>query len=411
MKALISILMGLLVVGCGKTEPLGSGSEYNAGLAMDQNTTKAEPAKELSLEEKVVGAYKSDGHKGNVDKAGNKLFEYGMDLLNDGTFVHYMNGEKTFEGRWEIKGNEIHQILEGDMVAIYRLNPDMSLTNAESLLGKTLLKIPEDKQYTYTKITLGTDKTPSKSDGKRRTKAKSEPAKKLTLKERAVLKERTVGAYEYIIDGDTYRDVFLENGIAEGYKNDKKEEEANWSISKEGEIHAEFKDGFVVIGRINLDGSITAIAVMKDGVRTYLPKDEQRTAKKIKPETKETPSKGDDNNSTTARPVKELTAEEKKALRDSIVGEYEFKGELTERFVLLDNGIAESSNVGKIDKIEVKWKISKEGEIHTTFSSSKDIITVWRVNKDRSITAIAMIKDGKRSDRPKIYQRTYKKIK
>jgi len=282
MKVLISILIGLLVMGCGKTEPLGSGSEYNAGLATDQNTTKAEPAKELSLEEKVVGAYKSDGHKGNVDKAGNKLFEYGMDLLNDGTFVHYMNGEKTFEGRWEIKGSEIHQILEGGMVAIYRLNPDMSLTNAESLLDETLLKIPEGIQYTYTKIKLETNKTPSKSDGKRWAKAKSEPAKALTLKEQAVLKEKAIGAYEYIIDGDTYRDVFLENGIAESYKNDKKEEEANWSISKEGEIHLEVKKGFVAIGRINPDGSITAFAVIEDGIRIYLPKDEQLTGKKIK---------------------------------------------------------------------------------------------------------------------------------
>jgi len=106
-----------------------------------------------------------------------------------------------------------------------------------------------------------------------------------------------------------------------------------------------------------------------------------------------------------------LTPEQKqKALRDSVVGEYEFKGELTERLVFLDNGIVESSNVGKRDKIEVKWKISKEGEIHTTFSSSESI-TVWRVNKDRSITTIAMILDGKRSDRLKKHQRTYKKIK
>jgi len=107
-----------------------------------------------------------------------------------------------------------------------------------------------------------------------------------------------------------------------------------------------------------------------------------------------------------------LTPEQKqKALRDSVVGTYELiEDELTERFVLLDNGIVESSNVGKRDNIELKWKISKEGEIHTTFSSSESI-TVWRVNKDRSITTIAMILDGKRSDRLKKHQRTYKKIK
>ena len=63
---------------------------------------------------------------------------------------------------------------------------------------------------------------------------------------------------------------------------DKKEEEANWSISKEGEMHLEVKKGFVAIGRINPDGSITAFAVIEDGIRIYLPKDEQLTGKKIK---------------------------------------------------------------------------------------------------------------------------------
>ena len=58
MKSLIVLVVGLLAVGCGKTEPMGSGNEYNAELAIDQNTTKAEPVKELTPEEKkVVGAY------------------------------------------------------------------------------------------------------------------------------------------------------------------------------------------------------------------------------------------------------------------------------------------------------------------------------------------------------------------
>jgi len=51
MKVLIPIVIGLLVVGCEKSEPLGSGGEYNAGLATDQNTTKAESAKEPAFDQ------------------------------------------------------------------------------------------------------------------------------------------------------------------------------------------------------------------------------------------------------------------------------------------------------------------------------------------------------------------------
>jgi len=275
MKLLISILIGLLVVGCGKKEPLGSGSEYNAGLATDQNTTKAEPAKELSLEEKVVGAYKSDGHKGNVDKAGNKLFEYGMDLLNDGTFVHYINGEKTFEGRWEIKGSEIHQILEGGMVAIYRLNPDMSLTNAESLLDETLLKIPEGLQYTYTKIKPETNKTPSKSDGKRWAKAKSEPVKELTPEEKKV-----VGTYEKNFEGINDKLVLHENRVFEGHKNGEKQADGTWKIVGK-EVFAEGNDGSFVF-KMEQNGDLTLFALIQDGKRTNFPNSKQLPLKKIK---------------------------------------------------------------------------------------------------------------------------------
>jgi len=48
MKALIPILIGLLVVGCGDKEPV----KPNEG-----NNVSTNPAKGLSLEEKVVGPY------------------------------------------------------------------------------------------------------------------------------------------------------------------------------------------------------------------------------------------------------------------------------------------------------------------------------------------------------------------
>ena len=97
------------------------------------------------------------------------------------------------------------------------------------------------------------------------------------------LEEKVVGTYEHKDkDGDTYRGVFLENGVFENYRNGKKlEEDYKWSIRKDGELHIADKDGIVVF-RINKDGSITAIAEIIRNKRKDLPKEDQVTIKKIK---------------------------------------------------------------------------------------------------------------------------------
>jgi hypothetical protein len=112
---------------------------------------------------------------------------------------------------------------------------------------------------------------------------------------------------------------------------------------------------------------------------------------------------------TTVKPVKELTPElkQQKALRDSVVGEYEFKeDENTGKLVLLKNGIGESYINGK-KEVEGKWKITN-GEIHV---DEKEVVRVYGINKDRSIAEIAYIVDGKRTDWPIEEQSTFKKIK
>ena len=117
---------------------------------------------------------------------------------------------------------------------------------------------------------------------------------------------------------------------------------------------------------------------------------------------KETPSKGDDKNSTTAKPVKELTLEEK------VVGEYESicNGKTYKR-VFQENGIVEWYVNGR-KRAEYKLEIVN-GEIRAAFGSEyKDI---YRLNADRSITHIAYIDNGEREDFPKEEQLTYKKIK
>ena len=119
---------------------------------------------------------------------------------------------------------------------------------------------------------------------------------------------------------------------------------------------------------------------------------------------KATPSKGDDNNSTKAKPVKELTLEEK------VVGEYEFKNEigLVRKDVYLANDNFEDYLDGEKQE-EGKWKVV-DGELHV--EGETFVVLVSRINKDGSITGTALIyRDGKREEVPKEEQATYKKIK
>ena len=110
---------------------------------------------------------------------------------------------------------------------------------------------------------------------------------------------------------------------------------------------------------------------------------------------------------TTAKPVKELTAEEKK-----VVGTYELElkkfGE-TQRYVLLDNSTVEYYLNGKKEESEHKWSIVDK-EVH--IERENRAVSVFSINKDESITGIATIdEDGKRKEILKEHQYTRKKIK
>ena len=112
---------------------------------------------------------------------------------------------------------------------------------------------------------------------------------------------------------------------------------------------------------------------------------------------------------TTEKPDKELTPEQKqKALRDSAVGTYEGKN-VGDTLVFLDNGVLEVYNDGEKGNEEGKWKVV-DGEIHADNNTRGDM-AVLSINKDGSLTIIAMIRDGERTDSPKDRQKTFKKIK
>jgi hypothetical protein len=102
---------------------------------------------------------------------------------------------------------------------------------------------------------------------------------------------------------------------------------------------------------------------------------------------------------TTAKPVKELTAEEK------VIGTYENRyGGTTYRISLYENGSGSIDGERLLDGGDCKWEISN-GEI--IISRKLWQTTVWRINKDDSLTNIANIdRDGEREE----LSETFKKI-
>jgi|TARA_B100001971_G_scaffold210412_1_gene235863 hypothetical protein len=103
------------------------------------------------------------------------------------------------------------------------------------------------------------------------------------------------------------------------------------------------------------------------------------------------------------QPVEELILEEKK-----VIGEYEFKEDGDSvKLAFLENEVFKSYVNGQ--KIaEDKWEIIN-GEIHVKLADGSMLVT--RINKDRSITWIADIINGKQIYLSKDDQVTYKKIK
>ena len=106
------------------------------------------------------------------------------------------------------------------------------------------------------------------------------------------------------------------------------------------------------------------------------------------------------------KPAIELTLEEKK-----VVGTYEAKiGEDTFKLVFLETALCLLYDNGNKEEGEAPWKIV-DGELHVEGKVGGDELErlVYRINKDNSITIIAIIdEDGKRTDSA---QGTFIKIK
>ena len=152
MKVLISILIGLLVVGCGKKEKPLEPSQLPAEpppansppKPTDQNTTKAKPVKELTLEEKVLGEYEHKHENGNT---------YKIVLLDNGIVEEYTNGKKQTEGKWSVVRGEIHTKYNySGTIFVYIINTDKSIAQIAAIQNGKRFDLPKERQISHKKI-------------------------------------------------------------------------------------------------------------------------------------------------------------------------------------------------------------------------------------------------------------------
>ena len=249
MKVLITIVIGLLVGGCGKSkentgETKSAGKEETGPLS-NIDTIAATP-------ESVVGTYEGTG---------SFVTNSTWVLKPSGVANMYIDGELHFVRRWSISdAGEV--VVDGDRYKV--------TSNGDLLCHDRMLEtIFEYKRVKDTKPTSEKKETPSKS-------TESKPVKELTLE------EKIVGEYEITIAGTRLGFAFLESGVLQFYTNGKKDEsEANWKIVDE-EIHRIYPDGSMAVYRINKDRSITIISEIYGGKRTDRSNSRQYTYKRIK---------------------------------------------------------------------------------------------------------------------------------
>ena len=117
----ITLIAGLLVVGCGKQEQADTNESTPTTNTNEVSGTTEKPVKELTKEEKkVVGTYEM--------KEGEDILK--LVFLENGVYEFYENGKKDYEDKWSIVDGEIHVFLDkmSYMISVSRINKDNSIT-------------------------------------------------------------------------------------------------------------------------------------------------------------------------------------------------------------------------------------------------------------------------------------------
>ena len=144
MKILALMILGLMVVGCGKANQTAN----EKPKATPSNNSTAKPVKELTLKEKVVGFYEG---KSNQDTNRLRLV-----LWENGEVESYRNGKKRFIANWKINKNgelnvEVKEKSE-EVLFAFRINPDGSLTGTTATMNGKQKVLSRKDQITLAKI-------------------------------------------------------------------------------------------------------------------------------------------------------------------------------------------------------------------------------------------------------------------
>ena len=154
------------------------------------------------------------------------------------------------------------------------------------MVGCGKKKTPEPQKKAEASSLPELKQTPSKGAKE----LKAEPKEPPTKAARELNPADAVGRYGADFAALTFRFILLENGVVQNYLNGKKEpEDSKWKIQG-AEVHIQRgkSDRDVFVYRIEPNGDFTLFARIRNGKREGF---QNQTYKKIKPETKETPSK------------------------------------------------------------------------------------------------------------------------
>ena len=139
----ITLIAGLLVVGCGKQEQADTNESTPTTNTNEVSGTTEKPVKELTKEEKkVVGTYEM--------KEGEDILK--LVFLENGVYEFYENGKKDYEDKWSIVDGEIHVKVDNGTIVVWRINKDKSITSNSVIVRGERTDEPKEDQRTYKKL-------------------------------------------------------------------------------------------------------------------------------------------------------------------------------------------------------------------------------------------------------------------
>ena len=142
MKVLITILIGLLVGGCGKEEQTDTNESTPTTNTNQVDVTAEKPVKELTKED-VIGTYEM-----KVEEVTARMV-----ILKNGIVESYLKDEKMDEGNISIMNGEVHiKSKTNEGVSVLRQEPNGDLTWIAVTVAGEREDLPKDKQETAKKI-------------------------------------------------------------------------------------------------------------------------------------------------------------------------------------------------------------------------------------------------------------------